>query len=200
MAKASWLKVTPSQGSGNASVSVSSLMPNTGRNVRSTTLTWVAANVENTIRTVNQAGKPGYVDIAESAMADKGGKNVTITGISNAKGLTFSLGSGNLEITLPPNYTANSVLTLNGKEITGDPGATAEYPFSITIAVPANDTIESKTRQIIVEDADGHRDVCLLTSAAGDAYVTVPEGAIEIDYLGNTVTIAIQSNTTWTIE
>lgn len=200
MAKASWLQVSPSQGSGNASVSVSTLLPHTGRNVRTTTLTWVAANVENVVRTVNQAGKPGYVDIAESAMADKEGKRVTIAGISNAAMLKFSLGSGTLDITLPPNYTANSVLTLNNTEIKGDPGAMAEYPFSIAIDVPANDTIETKTRQIIVEDGEGHRDVCLLTSAAGDAYLTIADGAIELDYLGNSVTVAVQSNTTWTIE
>lgn len=200
MAKASWLQVNPSSGSGNASVSVSSFSPHTGRNVRTTTLTWVAANVENVVRTVNQAGKPGYVDIAESAMADKDGKRVTIAGISNAKILKFSLGSGTLDVTLPPSYTANSVSTLNNKDIAGDPGAYAEFPFSIAIDVPANETIEAKTRQIIVEDGEGHRDVCLLSSAAGDAYLTIAENAIELDYLGNTVTVAVQSNTSWTVE
>jgi hypothetical protein len=56
------------------------------------------------------------------------------------------------------------------------------------------------TRQIIVTDDGGHRDVCLLTSAAGDAYITIREGDIELDYLGTAVTIAVQSNTSWTIE
>lgn len=201
MAKANWVKVNPSQGSGNATVNVSSTAEHTGRKARTTTLTWKAANVQNVVRNVSQAGKPEYVDIADSAAADKGGKVVTISGISNSAKLTFSFGSGDLtDITLPASYTANSVTTSNGAAITGDPGATAEYNFSISITVPANNEITAKTRQIIVEDEAGNRDMCTLTSAAGDAYVTVQEGTIELDYLGTPVPWTVESNTTWTIE
>lgn len=201
MAKANWLKVDPSQGSGNATVNVSSTAEHTGRKARTTTLTWKAANVQNVVRNVSQAGKPEYVDIADSAAADKAGKVVTISGISNSAKLTFSFGQGDLtDITLPGTYMANSVSTSNGAAITGDPGASSEYNFSISITVPANNDITAKTRQIIVEDEAGNRDVCTLTSAAGDAYVTVQEGTIELDYLGNPVPWTVESNTTWTIE
>lgn len=201
MAKANWLKVNPSQGSGNATVNVSSTAEHTGRKARTTTLTWKAANVQDIVRNVSQAGKPEYVDIADAASADKGGKVVTISGISNSAKLTFSFGTGDLtDITLPASYTANSVSTQNGAAISGDPGASAEYNFSISITVPANNDITAKTRQIIVEDEGGHRDVCTLTSAAGDAYVTVQEGTIELDYLGTPVPWTVESNTSWTIE
>jgi hypothetical protein len=200
MAKASWLKVNPSQGSGNATVNVSSTLQHTGRVLRTTILTWKAANVTDVQRTVNQAGKPEYVDIDDAASADKSGKVVTISGVSNSKKLTFSLGTGNLNITLPSTYTANSLSTTNGANINGDPGAVAEYNFSISITVPANDDIDAKTRQIIVTDEGGHQDVCLLTSAAGDAYVTIAEGDIELDYQGTPVAVEVKSNTTWTIE
>lgn len=201
MAKANWLKINPSQGSGNATVNVSSTAEHTGRKARTTTLTWKAANVANVVRNVSQAGKPEYVDIADAASADKLGKIVTISGISNSAKLTFSFGTGDLlDITLPNTYTANSVATNNGAAISGDPGATAEYNFSISITVPANNDITAKTRQIIVEDEAGNRDVCTLTSAAGDAYVTVQEGTIELDYLGTPVPWTVESNTSWTIE
>lgn len=200
MAKANWVKVNPAQGSGDANVNVSSNTEHTGRVLRTTVLTWKAANVADVPRTVNQAGKPEYVDIDDAASADKGGKVVTISGVSNSKKLTFTLGTGELEITLPVSYTANSINTENGAAISGDPGAVAEYPFSIVINVPANDDIIAKSRQIIVTDEGGHQDVCLLTSAAGDAYVTVAEGTIELDWQGSPVTVAVQSNTTWTIE
>lgn len=201
MAKANWLKVNPSQGSGDATVNVSSTAEHTGRKARTTILTWKAANVQDIIRNVSQAGKPEYVDIADAASADKGGKVVTISGISNSAKLTFSFGTGNLtDIALPASYTANSVSTQNGAAISGDPGATSEYNFSISITVPANNDITAKTRQIIVEDEGGHRDVCTLTSAAGDAYVTVQEGTIELDYLGTPVPWTVESNTSWTIE
>lgn len=200
MAKASWVKVNPSSGSGNANVNVSSTAEHTGRVARTTILTWKAANVANIERTVSQAGKPEYVDVADAASADKAGKVVTISGVSNSRKLTFSLGTGDLSITLPPTYTANSVSTSNGETISGDPGAVAEYNFSIAITVPANASTTAKTRQIIVTDEGGHQDVCLLTSAAGDAYVTVAEGVIELDYQGTAVTVEVKSNTTWTIE
>ena len=201
MAKANWLKVNPSQGSGNATVNVSSTTEHTGRKARTTTLTWKAANVADVLRNVSQAGKPEYVDIEDAASADKAGKVVTISGVSNSAKLTFSLGTGDLtEITLPNTYMANSVSTTNGTAISGDPGALAEYNFSITITVPANNDITAKTRQIIVENEAGQRDVCTLTSAAGDAYVTVQEGTIELDYLGTPVPWTVESTTSWTIE
>jgi hypothetical protein len=201
MAKANWVKVNPSQGSGNATVNVSSATEHTGRTARTTTLTWKAANVANIVRQVSQAGKPEYVDIDDAASADKAGKIVTISGTSNSAKLTFSLGTGDLtDITLPNTYMANSVSTNNGVAISGDPGASAEYIFSISITVPANNDITAKTRQIIVENEAGNRDVCTLTSAAGDAYVTVQEGTIELDYLGTAVPVTVESNTTWTIE
>ena len=200
MAKASWVKVNPSSGSGNANVNVSSATEHTGRVARTTILTWKAANVANIERTVSQAGKPEYVDVADAASADKEGKVVTISGVSNSKKLTFTLGTGDLTITLPSSYTANSLSTSNGANISGDPGAVAAYNFSISITVPANTSTTAKTRQIIVTDEGGHQDVCLLTSSAGDAYVTVQEGTIELDYLGTAVSWSVESNTSWTIE
>lgn len=198
--KASWVKVTPASGSGDANVNVSSNAAHTGRVARKSTLTWKAANVTDVVRNVNQAGKPEFTEMAESAAADKVGKVVTITGVSNSAKLTFSLGTGDLNIALPGSYNANSLSTQNGVAITGDPGASAEYPFSISIEVPANETIEAQTRQIIVTDEAGNTDVCLLTLAAGDPFVTIAEGDIELDYLGTAVTVAVDSNTNWTVE
>ena len=201
MAKANWVKVDPSSYAGNATVNVSSSAPHTGRKARTSTLTWKAANVQDVVRTVSQAGKPEYTDIADAASADKAGKVVTISGVSNSAKLTFSFGTGDLtNITLPSSYIANSVSTNNGAAISGDPGALAEYNFSIAITVPANNDIAAKTRQIIVTDEAGNRDVCTLTSAAGDAYVTVQSGTIELDYLGTPVPWTVESNVSWTVE
>lgn len=199
MAKANWIKVNPSSGSGNGSVSVSSTAAHTGRVVRTSFLTWKAANVADIVRNVNQAGKPEYVDISDNASADKVGGSVTIQGTSNSKRLTFSLGTGDLNIALPSTYLANSAMAQSGKDISGDPGASAEYIFSITISVPANDTISSMSRQIIVTDEAGHKDTCTLTLASGDAYVTIAAGDIELDWQGSAVSVAVQSNTSWEV-
>ena len=200
MAKASWPNVSPTSGSGNGSVAVSTKSEYTGRNAGQTILTWKAANVTDVKRTVNQAGKPEYVDIADAASAEKTGKVVTISGMSNSAKLTFRLGIGDLDISLPESYLANSVSTANGASISGDPGASAAYNFSIAITVPANETIAAQTRQIIVTDEAGNTDTCLLTLAAGDPYVTVAEGTIDLTYQGTAVNVAVESNTNWTFE
>ena len=199
MAKASWLKVEPSQGSGDATVKVSSITENTGRNARTTTLTWTAANVTDIVRTVAQSGKPEYITMTNSASADKEGKTVTINGKSNSAKLTFALGSGDLDLNLPQNYSVNSVVTANGAAIAGDPVATSKYEFFIPIIVPANPNIDEKTRQLVVRNEAGQTAVCTIRSAAGDAYVTVQEGTIELDYLGTAVSWSVESNTSWTI-
>lgn len=198
--KADWVKATPASGSGNGTVNVSSTAEHTGRVARTTVLTFKGANVADVQRTVSQAGKPEYVDIADSASADKAGKVVTIEGVSNSAKLTFSLGTGDLSITLPNTYTANSVTTNNGAAIAGDPGAAKVYNFAISINVPANTSVASKSRQIIVTDGAGHTDVCELISAAGDAYLRVQEGVIELNYKGDAVSVSVESNTNWTVE
>lgn len=200
MAKASWVKTTPSSGSGNATVNVSSISEHTGRVARTSILTWKAANVADVARTVSQAGKPEYVDIDDAASSPHEGKVVTISGVSNSAKLTFSLGSGSLNISLPSTYTAHSVTTQNGAAISGDPGASAVYNFSIAIVVPANGGVTEVSRQIIVTDNAGNQDVCLLTLAAGEPYITIAEGVIELDYKGTPVSVKVESNTSWSVE
>lgn len=200
MAKADWVKATPSQGSGKGSVSVSSTGEHTGRLARRSILTWKGANVSDVVRNVIQAGKPEYVDIEDTMAVEKNGKLVTITGISNSARLTFSLGVGDLDISLPSQYLANSLQTNNGEAILGDPGASAAYPFSIQVNVPSNVEVEPLSRQIIVLDDAGATDVCTLTLAGGDAYLTVAEGDINIDYLGTPVDVPVDSNINWTVE
>ena len=199
MAKASWAKVNPSSGSGNSTVNVSSEAPHTGRNVRTTVLTITAANVEAKTVSVTQQGKPAYVDAQDTATAAKDGQNVTISGKANSAKLTFSLGTGNLAVTLPNTYTAGGVNTNNGNAISGDPGAAAEYDFSIVLNVPANTGLAELTRQIIVTDENGNTDTCLLTQTAGDATLTVSKTAIELAYTGEAVSFDITSNTSWII-
>ena len=199
MAKASWAVVNPSSGSGNQTVNVSTDTPHTGRSARTTVLTITAANVEAKTVNVTQQGKPAYVDAIDNAAAEKGGQNVTISGKSNAAKLTFSLGTGDLDVTLPTKYTAGGVQTNNGEVISGDPGASAEYDFSIVITVPENTTIGELTRQIIVSDGEGHTDTCLLTQTAGDAMLSVSKTSIELAYTGEAVSFDVTSNTSWTI-
>lgn len=201
MAYANWLQPSKTSGNGNDTVNMSALSSNTGRNARSTTVTFKAANCNDVLRTILQQGKPETSAIQSSAASESSGGTVTITGTSNSSKLTFSLGTGTLQLTLPSSYSAGGITTSNGAAIAGDPGAVQEYSFSIALTVPANAGIDSKSRQIIVTDNAGNAYTCTLTLAGGDAYLTVsqPSGDIPWD-ASSSISITVTSNTNWSVE
>lgn len=200
MAYAGWLSVSPTSGSGNGSVGVSTAAHHTGRGTRNTTVTFKASGVADKTVTVNQAGKPEFVEFESTKAAAKAGGNITITGTSNSTKLNFTLGTGDLAITLPVSYTANSVSTNNNVAISGDPGNTAEYAFSIQITVPANTGVTSLTKQVTVTDNGGNNKTCTITQAAGDPALAVSPATINLTYQGASQNITVTSNTSWTVE
>ena len=207
MAYASWLNPSKTSGSGNDTVNVGANSDNTGRNARSTNMTFKAANVADVVRLVTQAGKPEFVTIESAKSVVKGGvATLTITGTSNSSKLTFSLASGGtLPVTLPSSYTANSVSTNNGAAISGDPGASAEFPFSIAFTnIGANPTINERSVQLIVTDNAGNTATCTITQAAGDPVLEVSPASVQLDWNAATqsgsASFSVTSNTNWTVE
>lgn len=214
MAKASWLTLNPESGSGNASV-INSATENTGRNQRSTTVTGVATGVSpNKTYEVIQQGKAEFVSFDSSAasVANSGG-TLTITGKSNSAKLTFSLVYGGvdnpdtadvletLQLTLPDNYTAGGASTANGAEISGDPGASQEYAFSITFEnIAANTTINDLVEALKVTAEGGQTAQIQITQTASEASFEFGSATITLDSDGTAVTQTITSNTSWTLE
>ena len=201
MAYASWVTPNKTSGSGNDTVSWTG-SAHTGRSSRTTTATFSASGVESKTLTIIQAGKTEFVDLDNTATVAKTGGTVTISGTSNSSKLTFSLtGTDNIGLTLPSSYTANSVSTNNGASITGDPGATAQYSFSITFTnIGANGSVSDLTAQLTVTDNAGHTDTCTITQAAGDATLSISPTTINLTAAGvadNSVTVT--SNTSWSI-
>ena len=207
MAYANWIQPSKVSGSGNDTVSISALSDNTGRSSRSTNVTFKAANCPDVVRSVQQSGKPEFVSFSNaSAAIDASGGTLTITGKSNSEKLTFSLGSNNgIGLVLPASYTAAGITTTNDSSISGDPGNTAEYNFSITFAgIAPNTTISDKVSQVIVTDAAGNTATCTVTQAAGDATLDVSPASITLDWDAFTseqaVSFTVTSNTSWTVE
>ena len=206
MAYAQWLVPSKTSGSGNDTVNVTAGVDNTGRNSRQTVMTFKAANCPDVERTVIQAGKPEFVTMQASASIDKTGGTITITGTTNSSKLTFALASGGtLDLTLPATYLANSVATNNGAAITGDPGASQEFPFSIQFAnVGANPTLTAKSVQLIVTDDAGNTATCTITQAAGDPTLSVSPASVQLDWNAasaeTSASFTVTSNTNWTIE
>lgn len=207
MAYAQWLVPSKTSGSGNDTVNVTAGTDNTGRNSRQTIMTFKAANCPDVERTVIQAGKPEFVTIESAKSVDKAGvATLTITGTTNSSKLTFALASGgSLPLTLPSSYNANSVSTDNGAAISGDPGATQEFPFSIAFtSIGANPTIAARSVQLIVTDNAGNTATCTITQAAGDATLSVSPASVQLDWNAATAqtsaSFTVTSNTNWTIE
>lgn len=200
MAYASWVEPNKTSGSGNDTVSWSA-SARTGRTARQTTATFSASGVESKTLTIIQAGKSEYVTIDSTASVAKAGGSVTISGMTNSSKLTFSLtGTNNIGLTLPSSYLANSVSTNNGAAITGDPGADAEFSFSITFSnIAENTTIDSLTSQLTVAPNNGTSAVCDITQAAGDAYLTISPTTINIPAAGTAQSVTVTSNTSWSI-
>lgn len=199
MSYSSW--ATPSQQSGSGSADVSwSAEANTGRNQRSTSPKFTAAGCSDVPITINQAGKPEFTDMDDTGSIAQGGAVLTVHGISNSAKLTFSLANNNIGLVLPSTYLAGGASVNNGQAITGDPGAVAQYNFSLQFATPgANPGITARTTQLIVTDEAGHTDTCLITQAAGEAYLTVTPTTIDLDWEGTAETVHVDSNTSWSI-
>lgn len=204
MAYASWANPNKTSGNGNDTVSWSATA-HTGREARQTTATFAASGVESKTLTIIQSGKTEFVSFTEATAAvDKTGGTLTITGTSNSSKLTFALtGTNGIGLVLPSSYTANSVNTNNGTAITGDPGASQQYTFSITFSnIAENTTISSLTTQLTVTPNSGSSaaQTCTITQAAGDAYLTISPTTITIQAAGTPAqSVTVTSNTNWTI-
>lgn len=198
MAKPTWVTTQPSSGSGNGTVQVSATA-HTGRVQRTGELTYKADGADDVVQSVTQKGKAEFVTV-ENVSASKAGGSVTVKGKSNSSKLTFALGTGNITITLPNTYTAAGKSATNGTAINGDPGASAEFEFSLAVTVPANTTVEAKSRQVTVTTAGGQSATSTISQAAGDAALEVLPASITLEADGTAVEVTVTSNTSWTVE
>lgn len=200
MAYASWVEPNKTSGNGNDTVSWTG-QNHTGRNARQTTATFSASGVESKVLTIIQAGKTEFVTIDSTAAVNKTGGTLTISGTSNSSKLTFTLtGTNGIGLTLPTKYTAASVQTNNGAAISGDPGASQQYAFSITFTgIEENATISALTSQLTVTANGSQTATCDITQAAGDAYLTISPTTINLTAAGTAVNVSVESNTSWTI-
>ena len=200
MAYASWVSPNKTSGNGNDTVAWTG-QAHTGRSARQTTATFSASGVESKTLTIIQAGKSEFVAIESTAAVSKDGGTLTITGTSNSSKLTFSLtGTNGIGLVLPAKYTANSVQTNNGTAIAGDPGAVAQYAFSITFTgIGENTTVGSLTSQLTVTANGSQTATCDITQAAGNAYLTIDPTTINLTAAGTAVNVTVESNTSWTI-
>lgn len=208
MAKAAWLTVNPASGNGNATVQNTGTA-HTGREQRETTVTGVAVGVSpNKTYKVIQKGKTEFAsfnDGAETTVSKSGG-TLTISGKTNSSKLNFELVDlktravveGGLKLTLPSKYTAGGQETTNNVAITGDPGATQEFEFSITFTgIAPNTSVDELTAALKVTTAGGQSAQIQIKQSAGDPEFAFGQDTITLEASGAAVSQTIVSNTSW---
>lgn len=203
MSKPSWLITSPENGgSGNGTIK-NSAAEHTGRIAREGTVTVTATGLE-TPKTykVTQSPKAEFINFTEGAemAALKEGGVLKITGKSNAAGLTLAWVGENAGVELPADYTAHGVSTANGSAIEGDPGASAEYDWEISLTVPENETVDEIVRTLKVTTDGGISAQIAIKQTAGDPVLEIEPTEIIIPQTGTpAVDVNVTSNTTWTI-
>ena len=203
MAKPAWLKLSPTSGSGNGSIS-NSADAHTGRIARTGVVTVQGAGIAApSTYNVQQTAKAEFVsfDNGSEMSAPKAGGTLTVTGASNSSKLTFSVvDGGEFVIELPTTYAVAGVKTNNGVAITGDPGAGAEFVFSIELDIPANLTIDGRTTSILVTANGAQTAQIAIVQAAGDPTLVLDKREITIPQAGTpAVTVTVTANCPWTI-
>lgn len=201
MAIAEWVTIDPTTGSGNnPSVDVTTA-EHTGRLQRTTTVTGQATNgPSDTLSIVQEAATEVLTWEASSKTISGAGGAVDITGTTNTNKITFSTGSGTLVFELPTTYTANGNVTTNGEAISGDPGAEAVFTFTISVDFDENATVGELTSSIVATYGDTDKTATInLVQSAGDATFSIEPSTLTFTAAGETKTIAITSNTSWTI-
>lgn len=204
----SYLSWVPKTGTGNAQININSVNPYTGRADRSTQVSGKIVGKSNTVTVtvLEKAADEFIIPNRLTINVAKGGETIYVTGKSNSKLLTFTWET-NFGIADVTSFKVNgSIAAMSGTAITGDPGATGEYTYNVTIVVPKNKTIEARSATLKIE-GEGASVVktITITQALGDSYlylnlqgtttatVTIPKG-------GGEQTLSVLSNDKWTFE
>lgn len=202
--KQNGIVVSPSKGSGDTTLQVKAETVNRGNRV----VQLASFKVEGTgVATkkqfvANHLPADEFIEFDNKNPAvDKGGGNITLTGKSNSKSITFSKGTGDIiGASLEAiKFMVNGVEAKSGTDISGDPGAKAKYSFSLTLTAAANETIEARTHQIIAVAKGGQKATATINQTAGDPFIEVAPTSIDVPQDGSAVQVTVDTNTTFTV-
>lgn len=203
-----YLSWVPKTGTGNAQIKINSANPYTGRTDRSTTISGKIVGKTNTVKVIvtEKAADEFITPDGLTISVVKGGETIHVTGKSNSKLLTFTWKT-NFGIANVTSFKVNgSTTATSGTAIVGDPGATGEYTYDVTVVVPKNETIKARSATLEIK-GEGSTVVktITITQALGDSYLYLNSqgtttATIIIPAGGGAQTLKILSNDEWTFE
>lgn len=204
----SYLSWVPKTGTGNQQITINSTTPYKGRSNRTTEIPGKIVGKSNsvTVTVVETAAAEYITPDGLSINVAKGGETIHVTGKSNSKILTFEWKT-NFGLPAVTSYKVNgSVTATSGTAISGDPGATGEYTYDVTVVVPKNETIKARSATLEIKGAGASVvKTITITQALGDSYlylnsqgtttatITIPAG-------GGAQMLKVLSNDEWTFE
>lgn len=211
MAIPSNLTVTPSEGNGNTTISITSKTKPTGRNDVKSSITGKIVGQSNSVTiNVTEKGKAEFVTFSgkdKTVHVGEDGETIEITGTSNSSKLTFSWSTNKIGISNVTSFKVNNnTSATSGTAITGDPGATAQYTFKVSIVVPKNNTTDNRDSVLKVTcNTTSITDNFTISQMAGAAYLYLNStgtttASITIPQNGTSQTVNVLSNTDWTFE
>lgn len=202
--KQNGIVVSPSTGSGDTTLQVKAETANRGNRV----VQLASFEVEGAGVAIKKQFLARHLPADEfiefdnkSPAVDKGGGTITLIGKSNSQKITFSKGTGSIikaDITAIK-FTVNGAEATNGTNISGDPGAKAKYSFRLTLTAAANETIESRTQQIIAKANGSQKATVTLNQTAGDPFIEVAPTSIDVPQDGSAAQVTVDTNTTFTV-
>lgn len=204
----SYLSWVPKTGTGNAQIKINSVSPYKGRSNRTTKISGKIVGKSNsvTVTVVETAAAEYITPDGLSINVAKGGETIHVTGKSNSKLLTFTWKT-NFGIANVTSFKVNSsTAATSGTAIAGDPGATGEYTYDVTVVVPKNETITARSATLEIK-GEGSTVVktITITQALGDSYLYLnlqgtTTATVIIPKDGGEQTLEILSNDEWTFE
>lgn len=211
MAIPSNLTVTPFEGNGNTTISITSKTKPTGRNDVTSSIKGKIVGQSNSVTiNVTEKGKAEFVTFSgkdKTVHVGENGETIEITGTSNSSKLTFSWSTNKIGIPNVTSFTVNSdTSATSGTAITRDPGATAQYTFKVSIVVPKNNTTDNRDSVLKVTcNTTSITDNFTISQMAGAAYLYLNStgtttASITIPQNGTSQTVNVLSNTDWTFE
>lgn len=202
--KQNGIVVSPSTGSGDTTLQVKAEIANRGnRVIQIATFEVEGAGVVDKKQFVaNHLPADEFIEFDNKKPAvDKGGGTITLTGKSNSQKITFSKGTGDIigANIAAIKFVANGSEATSGTDISGDPGAKAKYSFSLTLTAAENETIQSRTQQIIATAKGGQKSTATLAQTAGDPFIEVAPTKIDVPQDGSAVQVTVDTNTSFTV-
>ena len=204
----SYLSWIPKTGTGNAEIKINSKTPYKGRTNRTTEIPGKIVGKSNSVTvTVLETSAAEYITPdGLSISVAKDGEIIRVTGKSNSKILKFTWKT-NFGLPAVTSYKVNgSVTATSGTAITGDPGATGEYTYSVAVVVPKNETIKARSATLEIKgEGESVVKTITITQALGDSYLYLDSqgtttATVIIPRGGGEQTLSVLSNDEWTFE